>query len=512
MFTFKPVAFLLSLHSTSGILGLLLAWGLLTSVSQAQSFLLTAPELGLNSTAHLSEQKLEIIDAQGAANIYDRDSDMDTEDGQWMGFRHRQTGKVLLWPASHSGHLQIGTSQRGVLRFQPSKMRIQPLNPVGNAPASDPSSLGRSPSGVKAAQSEWSRLTRTDLFSRIYTEPNSRLPEPQPIHLVSHDAGGVGWAFTQQGSRLACVRQYRPDALWWAAPAGPGLVRLQWFDAGRVMAVSVAGPQQLQLAAIANDPRQLWRLCPGFQQSGFFYLENIHFGGHYLTHLGLGNVGLQPMMGLPNQMWSILSPPANQIALLQPLWRSVSREIRPNPPLAPSEVELFNSHSSAVMVLLGDQRQSQALQPIRIEAGSAVNVTVERDPGATLVEVVEVLSPLGDWSREELVTPIPSSSLMDLSVYEEFLQSIAIDRTGKSPNRIEDMNYAPRSVGLFFLPAGAELPDQARIDVYAQAKSADNPGAVRRLPPELLEKERKDPIQTILERELDREDNQPVQP
>jgi hypothetical protein len=71
--------------------------------------------------------------------------------------------------------------------------------------------------------------------------------------------------------------------------------------------------------------------------------------------------------------------------------------------------------------------------------------------------------------------------LYDMSVYEIFLQSIAIDRTGTSPNPIEDVNYQPRSVGFFLIPPGDELPPNAVIDAYRVAQESENQGAVRRL-------------------------------
>jgi hypothetical protein len=70
-----------------------------------------------------------------------------------------------------------------------------------------------------------------------------------------------------------------------------------------------------------------------------------------------------------------------------------------------------------------------------------------------------------------------------VSVYEEFLQSIAIDRTGKSPNVIEDINYQPRSVGFLLLPPGDQLQDNSVLDVYRAAADSKNPGAVRKLSP-----------------------------
>ena len=198
-------------------------------------------------------------------------------------------------------------------------------------------------------------------------------------------------------------------------------------------------------------------------------------------------------------MWVPLAPPPVFVNTLQPFWRNISREIRPNPPLPPAEVELVNSHKYALTVLVGDLRSGQVVKEVRVESNRSTTITVERDPGSTLVEVVEIQTPLGGWNRQEYVTQIPSVSLYDLSVYEEFLQSIAIDRTGKSPNQIEDINYQPKSVGLLALPPGEALPERGQLDVYDQAKSANNAGAVRRLDPKRLEKPKADPLESILE-------------
>ena len=94
----------------------------------------------------------------------------------------------------------------------------------------------------------------------------------------------------------------------------------------------------------------------------------------------------------------------------------------------------------------------------------------------------------GNWNQREFNTPIPPTVLYDMSVYEEFLQSIAIDRTGTSPNPIEDINYQPRSLGFFLVTPGAELPDGAEIDAYRVADDSQNPGAVRRLSPRDFQK------------------------
>lgn len=477
----------------------------------AQQYRLSAPELNVSSLATLTESKLDVMDAQGIVNVYLRNLDFDSQDGQWLGYQSRQSGKVLLWPIDNTGHLQIGTMQQGVMQFSPSRMQIQVVDD-GKALRSPSSAFSRNDARL-SGQSTWSSLPSSDLFSKVYHSPVHRLPQDsQPICLVSTDTEGRQWAFSQRGAKLGCAAEFQSRAIWWVAPVAPGVVRLQIIDHGKIWAVSAADRNQLRLSLVSNDSRQLWRVCPAFQQSNLYLLENVFFGATYLTHLGHGDIGLQPLLGIPPQLWAVLIPPTNALTSLQPFWRSVRREIRPNPPLPPADLELVNSHRNAVGVLIGDQRQHHEVQWLRIEPKGSASISVERDAGATLVETVEIQTPLGDWSRQEYVTEIPPSRWIDLSVYEEFLQSIAIDRTGKSPNRIEDINVVPRSVGFFFLAAGAELPEKGQVDVYTQAVAANNPGAVRRLTSEWLEKNRSDPVESILESELLREKEQTSEP
>ena len=152
-----------------------------------------------------------------------------------------------------------------------------------------------------------------------------------------------------------------------------------------------------------------------------------------------------------------------------------------NRPLRTATAKLTNSHSDTLLVLVADRRHSQSIQKLRIPARGSEVIQLERDPGGTIVETVETLDAFGNWNQQQFNTPIPPSVLYDISVYEEFLQSIAIDRTGKSPNPIEDINYQPRSIGFFLVPPGNELPEVAEIDAYRIAEDSQNPGAVRRL-------------------------------
>lgn len=509
------------LRSTLALLTVILA----SATTYAQQFMLTAPSLNITSRAILSDAKLEVIDAQGVVNRYDRDAGLDSADGQWIAYRSPQSGKILRWPSSNTGSLQIGTPQGGTVRYSASQMQIQSAPSskpnIGNGtrpsvgsvlpPAMNNGNLNANlegeSSGIGAFQEtiadyqgkQWSSFSTSDMFTRVIANPANRLPAQQAIHLVSYDAGGNPWAVAQRGATLGCTSQVSSQAMWWVAPAGPGIVRLQMLNNGQVWAVSAASRNNLRLDLVGQDPRQLWRVSHGHGQGNQFLLENAHFMGNYLSHLGRGALGMQPWLALPTQMWVPIAPPPAYLTTLQPFWRNITREIRPNPPLAPAEVELMNSHKNALMILVGDLRSGQVVKELRIEANQSASITVERDPGSTLVEVVEVMTPGGAWNRQEFVTQIPPVSLYDLSVYEEFLQSIAIDRTGKSPNKIEDVNYQPKSVGLLILPPGDALPERGQMDAFAQSKAADNAGAVRRLDPKRFEKPKADPLESILE-------------
>ncbi len=209
-----------------------------------------------------------------------------------------------------------------------------------------------------------------------------------------------------------------------------------------------------------------------------------------------GQLALQPITYAPTQWWVPL--PAPTLLNYEPFWRTVSQEVHPNAALPPAQVDLVNSHRNALLVLLADQRAGGQTQQLRIEAGKSIGVTLDRDAGSTIVETYEIRSPSGVWERQQFTTAIPPRVIYDLSVYEEFLQSIAIDRTGKSPNPIEDVNYMPKSVGWIQIPPGAATPRISSLDVMSQARAANNPGAVRRMDVRQFEQEPESPTEAIL--------------
>jgi hypothetical protein len=179
--------------------------------------------------------------------------------------------------------------------------------------------------------------------------------------------------------------------------------------------------------------------------------------------------------------WQAVTVPVPVVPDLRP--RLITRKVVRNPPLAPVEVELANSYDRELWITvqdLGDPKESQRL---KIPAGEATRVTLDRDAGATVFETWEVPLRTGEVVLDERETPIPPKPLYRVSVYELFAQSIAIDGTKRGKGRIEDVNYSPKSVGAFPSPAGSSLKDGSSIDVYERAERQKNPGAVDRIDP-----------------------------
>lgn len=154
----------------------------------------------------------------------------------------------------------------------------------------------------------------------------------------------------------------------------------------------------------------------------------------------------------------------------------VSREVVPNPELPPAKVTFENTHSRELWLLVTDLRTPTKPRRLRLKPKETVEVDLDRDAGGQLVERLETLRRI-----EERAYDIPPRQLYDVSVYELFLQSVAIDRTKRGKGKIEDVNWAPKSIGIFPVPPGNLLRDGSSIDVFAEAKSEDNPGGVRRL-------------------------------
>lgn len=330
------------------------------------------------------------------------------------------------------------------------------------------------------------------------------------FHLAAGDQGRRIFLQSNANGDLLFARQPSGiESAWYVTQVSRDMFRIQqsignrWFALG-VDPVGLRNPgpmgPQVGFFPIGDSAQQLWRI-----QSltiGGYLIENVALPGVWLTCGNNGGLWLQPFVNTPYQVWWPQQP---AFALPAPQYRNIAEQFIPNAPLPPAKLRVTNTHSDTLLILLSDRRSPNEVSKLRIPAGGSETVTLDRDAGGTIVQTIELSDALGNWDRQEFQIPVPPSILYDMSVYEEFLQSIAIDTTGKSPNVIEDVNYQPRSVGFFLLPAGDGLPDSGSIDAYGAAVDANNPGAVRRLskkdlPNSSSQAPPRDPLKELLEK------------
>ena len=505
-----------------GLFVFLFIWLQASSVVEAQNplesgtFSLSAQGLADPSIARITPSELSVQDSTGSVTRYQRAPRYDTTDQLLLGYSSRQAQQVIRWPANNSGRMQIGTLQNGQVQFAWSKMNIVASQQI---PPSNPSADVLPPG-----------LEDVDLLGRLrnnqgqgatsgYAGNLLNLPQMTAMSLASGDINERQFLSMQGGNQLGFVNQATGvDAAWYIAPVSTNVVRLQqrfqndWFAIGlgnvpnaNLMHTRLGnrrlggatGSLPLSLLPIHNGADQLWRIQN--MSGGGYCFENVMVQGMGLTCVPNQGLFLQPITYNPWQVWWPQTP---TFVLPQPQFRTTQHQVVPNQPLGSTTVQIVNSHSDTLLVLVADRRNPQQLQKLRIPSRGSERIQLDRDAGATIIETVETLDAFGNWQQQQFKTAIPPSVLYDISVYEEFLQSIAIDRTGKSPNPIEDINYQPRAVGFFLVPPGDDLPAQAEIDAYRIADDAHNPGAVRKLSQRDLERKSAapatDPLKDLL--------------
>ncbi len=160
-----------------------------------------------------------------------------------------------------------------------------------------------------------------------------------------------------------------------------------------------------------------------------------------------------------------------------PQSRLIDSRTIPNPPLAPARVIFGNDGPREIQVGVFDDNDPGRTRSVRIPAGSSVEMDLERDAGQKRVAHYRVVTPTGESFTKEVVTDVPPVDRYEVVVHEWAVQSVAIDRTGKSPNQIEDINFQGKGIGRFRLPPGPQLRS-GTIDVYSAAKSRGNAGSV----------------------------------
>ena len=113
-------------------------------------------------------------------------------------------------------------------------------------------------------------------------------------------------------------------------------------------------------------------------------------------------------------------------------------------------LKLVNDGRRELQVEIRDLQDQTRTRDIRIQPNSATDIELVRDAGGKRIEQFRVTTPYGYRSTREIVTEFEPAVRYELVVREWAMQSVAIDRTGKSPNVIEDINFQGRGIGRFF--------------------------------------------------------------
>lgn len=456
-------------------------------------FELVVPNQDGQSRVTLTDQALTIESADGESTQYQREPRYDSRDRSWRGFYSSAARQVIRWPMSDSGNLQVGTAAGGRVTYRNSLMQIRPSRSqsAGEVGAADARRSSAAAGGIfpfynlpheqpeilpmTTGDNQSARLSRKLLEIFGGSESNG----PSASQLASIDAtGGIGGIITAGGPGRSLALGSTSGALDWTfAGVGNGLFRIQSNQGKRAGALAALSNTGVGLALPASDPRQFWRPVVHPQRGYVFAFENVYYPGYCLTQSGTG-VFLSPFNWASGQFWLPILPAGP--TFIQPLLRNFHTTITPNSELPPINVRFINSQPRHIEILMADVTQPSATERFRIAPRQSRQVTLQRDAGSTITEYSEVLMWDGSWRTQEFTTQIPPRTLYDLSVYEVRLQSIAIDRTGKSPNVIEDVNYQPKSIGRFPIPPGDRVSEGAAIDVFKLAERAGNPGAVQR--------------------------------
>ena len=450
---------------------------LVASVHAQRRYELSVEGTDVLSQAERTPQRLVIIDSDGNATEYARDRRFDSADRGYIAYSSAAARQVLRWPAGDLGKMQIAELVEGrPTAFRPSRMTIHPLETSGG---------GGGTGGGDAANIEFRDPLR--LFSAAR---------------ANRALGAAG------NGRLTLGLVADDDAqAWLLTPLDNGYYRIHGGLQGRRWSLSGRPGGLPRLERTAQDVNQLWQVLPIHDRPGChaFACAGRGVTHHVLTVDAAGALSLQPFAYSTSQMWR-LRPWGGVLPPVFSEYRSVTRELRPEPPLEPALVEFVNSHSKELWVLVADRGDPAKSLRLRIPAGKSETVSLVRDAGGTLVEVYEYGAP-GLTQRDELATPLPPSVRYDVSVYEVAVQSIAIDRTVPG-GKLENVNYSPKSVGWFELAPGPEL-ESGPLDVFQTAGRQGNAGAVRRIDPSEWQPQTTpaDPVESLLDEFRKRKEN-----
>lgn len=419
------------------------------SPAPVRTYRLSVADAGIISTAQRDDRQLTITSQNGERTLYQRDRSFDSSDGNWLAYRSRAARQIIRWPQQDRGAMMIAAWNGGsIVDFRRSRMIVEAIAPAPTLPRPGKSFQVRLAPGT-APRDQWLAPFDTQLFE------------------------------------LREVRD-KSDGTWTLLRVSDRFYRIQCLVDGRALELAVVregGRERVVMALPRAVKEHLWWIDELPSAPGRFEIRNLSNRDSRLAvpkGAGLQLLPVEPAGGggPPRKAaadsayrWTIEERPS-----ARPASRVVDRSVRPGAALADAKVEFRNRHQRDLWVLLvrdGDTRRPLRL---KIPAGESVHLALARDPGATLVETYEYLTRTG-YERQDIVTQIPPATQYDASVYELIVQSISIDRT-VAGGKVDNVNHAPKSVGWFDLPP---LGEKSVIDVYAEAKSMRNPGAVRRI-------------------------------
>lgn len=207
---------------------------------------------------------------------------------------------------------------------------------------------------------------------------------------------------------------------------------------------------------------------PGYHfHSGTWYPGSIysdrwggwpHFRGYY--HRGLSiSVATPP---------GLAAPLRGPLPLAQHQSTLIESRVVDDGKLPPVEITLINTHTETLLVTLGDARNPGKRPQYQIPPGGSQRVKLPRTAGQTRIDRYQTWDDAGNPTEREVRVAMDPEVRYEVAVDRLRVQSIAIDRTGKSPNKIEDINMQAVPVGVFTLPPGDELVSDT-IDVFAAA-------------------------------------------
>ncbi len=339
------------------IRNLVLCWlcvGLHQNVQAQQGFQLQVPGSNVSSRAEMRGQSLLITDQNGGVSRYHRDARFDSDDQRFIGFYDNQTQQVLQWPITNQGNFRIGRASAGGWIYTTSQMVIQtngifpPNTNPGPPPFPNPPLPGAAIPGA----------------------PLGGIPQEIGFYrLTSLEASQVG---TYLDSGVGVQIRMAPRGpenfqAWRLIPIIGDVVRIEGSVNGMAQSLASFGPGgPLGFAVPNQSPNQLWRCLSVAGQPRAVWFENVAFPGQSFTGHANGLVDLTPYVGFPAQQWylELLTPTQPYL----PPIRSVSKDITPNPPLPPAEIQFINPTNRDLIVLIGDRRNGRTPKQVRVPA------------------------------------------------------------------------------------------------------------------------------------------------